>query len=101
VDPEHLRETIGKAPLLTWDDELWYHSIVVEQVLFNKRSRHGELEHPVKRELWATLERGVYNQDRLEHGATIPRAIRHATVATTLLWDLVREGDSKVGCLGI
>jgi hypothetical protein len=33
-----------------------------------------------------------------EHGATVPRAIRQATVATTLLWSLVREGDSKVGC---
>jgi hypothetical protein len=98
VDPERLRETIGKTPPLTWDDKLWYQSIVVERVLFNKRGRYGELEHPVKGELWATLERGVYDQSKLEHGATVPRAICHATVVTTLLWSLVQEGESKVGC---
>jgi hypothetical protein len=69
-----------------------------ERVLFNKRGRYGELEHPIKRELWSTLEQGVYDQSKLEHGATVPRAIRHATVVTTLLWSLVQEGESKVGC---
>jgi hypothetical protein len=98
VDSERLRETIGKTPPLTWDDKLWYQSIIVERVLFNKRGRYGELEHPIKRELWATLERGVYDQSKLEHGATVPCAIRHATVVTTLLWSLVQEGESKVGC---
>jgi hypothetical protein len=97
VDPECLRETIGKAPPLSWDDELWYRSIVVERVLFNKHGCYGELEHPVKRELWATLERGVYDQHKLEHGAMVPQAIHHTTIVTTLLWLLVQEGESQVG----
>jgi hypothetical protein len=97
VDPERLRETIGKAPPLSWDDEIWYRSIVVERILFNKRGQYGELEHPVKRELWHALERGIYDQDKQEHGATVPRAVRHATVVTTLLWSLVQEKENQVG----
>ncbi|KAF9789344.1 hypothetical protein BJ322DRAFT_1105210 [Thelephora terrestris] len=34
--------------------------------------------------------------DLLEHGATVPRAVRYATAATSLLWSLVREGESRV-----
>jgi len=84
---------------LTWDDELWVRSMIAEKVIFQMRGRFGELEHPIKKELWYTLQRGIYDQDLLEHGATVPRAVRHATASTTLLWSLVREGESRVGSL--
>ncbi|KAF9789856.1 hypothetical protein BJ322DRAFT_1179100 [Thelephora terrestris] len=96
VDAERLRETIPHLMGLTWDDELWVRSMIAEKVIFQMRGRFGELEHPIKKELWYTLQRGIYDQDLLEHGATVPRAVRHATAATTLLWSLVREGESKV-----
>ncbi|KAF9791059.1 hypothetical protein BJ322DRAFT_1104714 [Thelephora terrestris] len=67
-----------------------------EKVAFRMRGRFGELEHPIKKELWYTLQRGIYDQDLLEHGATVPRAVRHATASTSLLWSLVREGESRV-----
>ncbi|KAF9791090.1 hypothetical protein BJ322DRAFT_1017666 [Thelephora terrestris] len=96
VDAERLRETIPHLMGLTWDDELWVRSMIAEKVIFQMRGRFGELEHPIKKELWYTLQRGIYNQDLLEHGATVPRAVRHATASTTLLWSLVREGESRV-----
>ncbi|KAF9779761.1 hypothetical protein BJ322DRAFT_1113056 [Thelephora terrestris] len=96
VDAERLRETIPHLMGLTWDDELWVRSMIAEKVNFRMRGRFGELEHPIKKELWYTLQRGIYDQDLLEHGATVPRAVRHATAATSLLWSLVREGESKV-----
>jgi hypothetical protein len=97
VDPERLALTIGQTPYLTWDDELWFRSIVVERILQHKRGRFGELEHLIKKELWYTLKRGIYDSDKQEHGATVPRAVRHATVASTLLWSIIREGESQVG----
>jgi hypothetical protein len=97
VDAERLRETIPHLMGLTWDDELWVCTMIAEKVVFQMRGRFGELEHSIKKELWYTLQRGIYDQDLLEHGATVPRAIRHATAATSLLWSLVREGESKVG----
>ncbi|KAF9778863.1 hypothetical protein BJ322DRAFT_1113741 [Thelephora terrestris] len=96
VDAEQLRETMPHLVGLTWDDELWVRTIIAEKVAFRMRGRFGELEHPIKKELWYTLQRGIYDQDLLEHGATVPRAVRHATAATSLLWSLVREGESKV-----
>ncbi|KAF9778281.1 hypothetical protein BJ322DRAFT_1114517 [Thelephora terrestris] len=96
VDAKRLRETIPHLMGLTWDDELWVRSIIAEKVIFQMRGRFGELEHPIKKELWYTLQRGIYDQDLLEHGATVPRAVRHATASTTLLWSLVREGESRV-----
>ncbi|KAF9790904.1 hypothetical protein BJ322DRAFT_1104545 [Thelephora terrestris] len=96
VDTERLRETIPHLKGLTWDDELWVCTIIAEKVAFQMRGRFGELEHPIKKELWYTLQRGIYDQDLLEHGATVPRAVRHATASTSLLWSLVREGESKV-----
>ncbi|KAF9783398.1 hypothetical protein BJ322DRAFT_1110281 [Thelephora terrestris] len=96
VDVERLRETMPHLVGLTWDDELWVRTIIAEKVAFRMRGRFGELEHPIKKELWYTLQRGIYDQDLLEHGATVPRAVRHATAATSLLWSLVREGESKV-----
>ncbi|KAF9785270.1 hypothetical protein BJ322DRAFT_1108723 [Thelephora terrestris] len=100
VDAERLRETIPHLMGLTWDDELWVRCMIAEKVIFQMRGRFGELEHPIKKELWYTLQRGTYDQDLLEHGATVPRAVRHATAATSLLWSLVREGESKVERLG-
>jgi hypothetical protein len=82
---------------LTWDDELWVRGIIAEKTIHQLRGRFGELEHPIKKELWYTLNRGIYDQDSQEHGATVPRAIRHATAATMLLWSLVREGENRVG----
>ncbi|KAF9782671.1 hypothetical protein BJ322DRAFT_1110556 [Thelephora terrestris] len=76
VDAERLRETIPHLMGLTWDDELWVRSMIAEKVIFQMR--------------------GIYDQDLLEHGATVPRAVRHATAATSLLWSLVREGESRV-----
>ncbi|KAF9784717.1 hypothetical protein BJ322DRAFT_1021407 [Thelephora terrestris] len=70
--------------------------MIAEKVIFQMRGRFGELEHPIKKELWYTLQRGIYDQDLLEHGATVPGAIRHATASTTLLWSLIREGESRV-----
>jgi hypothetical protein len=96
VDAERLRETIPHLMGLTWDDELWVRSMIAEKVIFQMRGRFGELEHLIK-ELWYTLQRGIYDQDLLEHGATVPRAVRHATASTTLLWSLVREGENRVG----
>ncbi|KAF9784572.1 hypothetical protein BJ322DRAFT_1021298 [Thelephora terrestris] len=96
VDAEHLREMIPHLMGLTWDDELWVRSMIAEKVIFRMRGRFGELEHPVKKELWYTLQRGIYDQDLLEHRATVPWAVRHATASTTLLWSLVREGESRV-----
>ncbi|KAF9783279.1 hypothetical protein BJ322DRAFT_1110157 [Thelephora terrestris] len=96
VDAERLRETIPHLMGLTWDDELWVRSMIAEKVIFQMRGRFGELEHPIKKELWYTLQRGIYDQDPLEHRATVPRAVRHSTASTTLLWSLVREGESKV-----
>ncbi|KAF9790565.1 hypothetical protein BJ322DRAFT_1104213 [Thelephora terrestris] len=96
VDAERLRETIPHLMGLTWDDELWVRTIIAEKVAFQMRGRFGELEHPIKKELWYTLQRGIYDQDLLEHGATVPRAVRHATASTSLLWLLVREGESRV-----
>ncbi|KAF9783822.1 hypothetical protein BJ322DRAFT_1109671 [Thelephora terrestris] len=96
VDVERLRETMPHLKGLTWDDELWVRTIIAEKVAFQMRGRFGELEHPIKKELWYTLQRGIYNQDLLEHGATVPRAVRHATASTSLLWSLVREGESRV-----
>ncbi|KAF9791890.1 hypothetical protein BJ322DRAFT_1102415 [Thelephora terrestris] len=96
---ERLRETIPHLMGLTWDDELWVQSMIAKKVIFQMRGRFGELEHPIKKELWYTLQRGIYDQDLLEHGATVPRAVRHATASTTLLWSLVREGESQVECL--
>ncbi|KAF9789691.1 hypothetical protein BJ322DRAFT_1105551 [Thelephora terrestris] len=96
VDAERLRETIPHLMGLTWDDELWVRTIIAEKVAFQMRGRFGELEHPIKKELWYTLQRGIYDQDLLEHGATVPRAVRHATASTSLLWSLVREGESRV-----
>ncbi|KAF9789274.1 hypothetical protein BJ322DRAFT_1105132 [Thelephora terrestris] len=96
VDAERLRETIPHLMGLTWDDELWVRSMIAEKVIFWMRGRFRELEHPIKKELWYTLQRGIYDQDLLEHGATVPRAVRHATASTTLLWSLVREGESQV-----
>ncbi|KAF9782637.1 hypothetical protein BJ322DRAFT_1110513 [Thelephora terrestris] len=96
VDAQRLRETIPHLMGLTWDDELWVRSMIAEKVIFQMRGRFGELEHPIKKELWYTLQRGIYDQDLLEHGATVPRAVRHATASTTLLWSLVREGENKV-----
>ncbi|KAF9781638.1 hypothetical protein BJ322DRAFT_1111558 [Thelephora terrestris] len=96
VDAERLRETIPHLMGLTWDDELWVRTIIAEKVAFQMRGRFGELEHPIKKELWYTLQRGIYDQDLLEHGATVPRAVRHATTSTSLLWSLVREGESQV-----
>ncbi|KAF9793107.1 hypothetical protein BJ322DRAFT_1016711 [Thelephora terrestris] len=95
VDTERLRETIPHLMGLTWDDELWVRTMIAEKVAFQMRGRFGELEHPIKKELWYTLQRGIYDQDLLEHGATVPRAVRHATAATSLLWSLVREGESR------
>jgi hypothetical protein len=100
VDAERLRETIPHLTGLTWDDELWVRTMLAEKTLHQMRGRFGELEHPIKKELWYTLKRGVYDQDLLEHGATVPRAVRHSTAATSLLWSLVRESDSKVGFPG-
>ncbi|KAF9789513.1 hypothetical protein BJ322DRAFT_1018140 [Thelephora terrestris] len=96
VDAERLRETIPHLMGLTWDDELWVRTIIAEKVAFQMRGRFGELKHPIKKELWYTLQRGIYDQDLLEHGATVPRAVRHATASTSLLWSLVREGESRV-----
>ncbi|KAF9790884.1 hypothetical protein BJ322DRAFT_1104526 [Thelephora terrestris] len=96
VDAERLRETIPHLMGLTWDNELWVRSMIAKKVIFQMRGRFGELEHPIKKELWYTLQRGIYDQDLLEHGATVPRAVRHATASTTLLWSLVREGESRV-----
>ncbi|KAF9778745.1 hypothetical protein BJ322DRAFT_1214681 [Thelephora terrestris] len=96
VDAERLRETIPHLMGLTWDDELWVRTIITEKVAFQMRGRFGELEHPIKKELWYTLQRGIYDQDLLEHGATVPRAVCHATASTSLLWSLVREGESRV-----
>ncbi|KAF9785266.1 hypothetical protein BJ322DRAFT_1108719 [Thelephora terrestris] len=96
VDTERLREAIPHLMGLTWDDELWVRSMIAEKVIFQMRGRFGELEHPIKKELWYTLQRGIYDQDLLEHGATVPRAVRHATASTTLLWSLVLEGESRV-----
>ncbi|KAF9789212.1 hypothetical protein BJ322DRAFT_1208516 [Thelephora terrestris] len=96
VDAERLRETIPHLVGLTWDDELWVRTMIAEKVNFRMRGRFGELEHSIKKELWYTLQRGIYDQDLLEHGATVPRAVRHATAATSLLWSLVREGESRV-----
>ncbi|KAF9782636.1 hypothetical protein BJ322DRAFT_1110512 [Thelephora terrestris] len=96
VDAERLRETIPHLMGLTWDDELWVRTIIAEKVAFQMRGRFGELEHPIKKELWYTLQRGIYDQDLLEHGATVPRAVHHATASTSLLWSLVREGESRV-----
>ncbi|KAF9789292.1 hypothetical protein BJ322DRAFT_1105153 [Thelephora terrestris] len=96
VDAERLRETIPHLMGLTWDDELWVLMIITEKVAFQMRGRFGELEHPIKKELWYTLQRGIYDQDLLEHGATVPRAVRHATASTSLLWSLVWEGESRV-----
>ncbi|KAF9785275.1 hypothetical protein BJ322DRAFT_1020832 [Thelephora terrestris] len=96
VDAERFREMIPHLMGLTWDDELWVRSMIAEKVIFQMRGRFGELEHPIKKELWYTLQRGIYDQDLLEHGATVPRAVRHATASTTLLWSLIREGESKV-----
>jgi hypothetical protein len=98
VDAECLRETIPHLMGLTWDDKLWVRSIISEKVIHQMRGRFGELEHPIKKELWYTLQRGIYNQDLLEHGATVPQGVRQAIMSTTLFWSLVREGDSKVGC---
>jgi hypothetical protein len=97
VDAECLRETIPHLMGLTWDNELWVQSMIAEKVIFQMRGRFMELEHPIKKELWYTLQRGIYNQDLLEHGATVPRAVRHATASSTLLWFLIREGESQVG----
>jgi hypothetical protein len=97
VDAERLRETIPHLMGLTWDNELWVRSMIAEKVIYQMKGRFGELEHPIKKELWYTLVRGVYNQYLLEHGATVPRAVRHATTSTTLLWSLVQEGESRVG----
>ncbi|KAF9785288.1 hypothetical protein BJ322DRAFT_1193547 [Thelephora terrestris] len=96
VDAERLRETIPHLMGLTWDDELWVRSMIAEKVIFQMRGRFGELEHPIKKELWYTLQRGIYDQDLLEHGAIVPQAVRHATASTTLLWSLIREGESQV-----
>ncbi|KAF9778469.1 hypothetical protein BJ322DRAFT_1114290 [Thelephora terrestris] len=96
VDAECLRDTIPHLMGLTWDDELWVRSMIAEKVIFQMWGRFGELEHPIKKELWYTLQRGIYDQDLLEHRATVPQAVRHATASTTLLWSLVREGESKV-----
>ncbi|KAF9791061.1 hypothetical protein BJ322DRAFT_1216551 [Thelephora terrestris] len=96
VDTERLREMIPHLMGLTWDDELWVRTMIAEKVAFQMRGRFGELEHPIKKELWYTLQRGIYDQDLLEHGATVPRAVRHATASTSLLWSLVREGESRV-----
>ncbi|KAF9778496.1 hypothetical protein BJ322DRAFT_1025185 [Thelephora terrestris] len=96
VDAERLRETMPHLMGLTWDDELWVRTIIAEKVAFQMRGRFRELEHPIKKELWYTLQRGIYDQDLLEHGATVPRAVRHATASTSLLWSLVREGESRV-----
>ncbi|KAF9786224.1 hypothetical protein BJ322DRAFT_1020307 [Thelephora terrestris] len=96
VDAERLRETMPHLMGLTWDDELWVCTIIAEKVAFQMRGRFGELEHPIKKELWYTLQRGIYDQDLLEHGATVPRAVRHATASTSLLWSLVWEGESRV-----
>ncbi|KAF9789623.1 hypothetical protein BJ322DRAFT_1105482 [Thelephora terrestris] len=96
VDAERLRETIPHLMGLTWDNELWVRSMIAKKVIFQMRGRFGELEHPIKKELWYTLQRGIYDQELLEHGATIPRAVHHATASTTLLWSLVRGGESKV-----
>ncbi|KAF9786346.1 hypothetical protein BJ322DRAFT_1108196 [Thelephora terrestris] len=96
VNAERLRETMPHLKGLTWDDELWVRTIIAEKVAFQMRGRFRELEHPIKKELWYTLQRGIYDQDLLEHGATVPRAVRHATASTSLLWSLVREGESRV-----
>ncbi|KAF9789859.1 hypothetical protein BJ322DRAFT_1105732 [Thelephora terrestris] len=96
VDAERLRETIPHLMGLTWDNELWVRSMIAEKVIFQMWGRFGELEHLIKKELWYTLQRGVYDQDLLEHGATVPRAVRHATASITLLWSLVQEGESRV-----
>ncbi|KAF9781502.1 hypothetical protein BJ322DRAFT_1111425 [Thelephora terrestris] len=96
VDAERLRETIPHLVGLTWDNELWVRSMIAEKVILQMRGRFGELEHLIKKELWYTLQRGIYDQDLLEHGATVPRAIRHATASTSLLWSLVQEGESRV-----
>ncbi|KAF9789687.1 hypothetical protein BJ322DRAFT_1105542 [Thelephora terrestris] len=96
VDVECLRETIPHLMGLTWDNELWVRTMIAEKVAFQMRGRFGELEHPIKKELWYTLQRGIYDQDLLEHGATVLRAVRHATASTSLLWSLVREGESQV-----
>ncbi|KAF9791008.1 hypothetical protein BJ322DRAFT_1104664 [Thelephora terrestris] len=96
VDAERLRETIPHLMGLTWDDELWVRSMIAEKVIFQMRGRFGELEHPIKKELWYTLQRGIYNQDLLEHGVTVPRAVRHATAATTLSWSLVERLEREV-----
>src|SRR6202161_4884286 len=97
VDAERLRGMIPPLMGLTWADELWVRTMIAEKVIFQMRGRFGELEHPIKKELWYTLRRGIYDQDLLEHGATVPRAVCHATTSTTLLWSLVREGESWVG----
>ncbi|KAF9783474.1 hypothetical protein BJ322DRAFT_1110363 [Thelephora terrestris] len=69
--------------------------MIAEKVAFQMRGRFREPEHPIKKELWYTLQRGIYDQDLLEHGATVPRAVRHATTSTSLLWSLIREGESR------
>ncbi|KAF9790738.1 hypothetical protein BJ322DRAFT_1017388 [Thelephora terrestris] len=65
VDAKHLRETIPHLMGLTWDDELWVRSMIAEKVIFQMRGRFGELEHTIKKELWYTLQRGIYDQDLL------------------------------------
>ncbi|KAF9783087.1 hypothetical protein BJ322DRAFT_1109985 [Thelephora terrestris] len=55
VDAERLRETIPHLMGLTWDDELWVRTMIAEKVAFQMRGRFGELEHPIKKELWYTL----------------------------------------------
>ncbi|KAF9782443.1 hypothetical protein BJ322DRAFT_1111306 [Thelephora terrestris] len=75
VDAERLREMIPHLMGLTWDDELWVRSMIAEKVIFQMLGRFGELEHPIKKELWYTLQKGIYDQDLLEHGATVPRAV--------------------------
>ena len=70
--------------------------MIAEKVVFQMRGRFGELEHPIKKELWYTLQRGIYDQDLLEHGATVPRAVRHATASTTSVV-VARSGGGKQG----
>ncbi|KAF9792010.1 hypothetical protein BJ322DRAFT_1102546 [Thelephora terrestris] len=75
VDAKRLRETIPHLMGLTWDNELWVRTMIAEKVAFQMKGRFGEPEHPIKKELWYTLQRGIYDQDLLEHGATVPRAV--------------------------
>jgi hypothetical protein len=56
VDAERFRETIPHLMGLTWDDELWVRFMIAEKVIFQMRGRFGELEHPIKKELWYTLQ---------------------------------------------